>query len=150
MDNSETKKYSMALGSAELTVEINALAEQANGAALVRYGDTMILATAVMSEQEKENMGFFPLMVDYEEKYYAAGKIKGPGLEFPSFRFVFVPPESLTCGHDRPLSTLPRGPEVRFFLSESESYGQEQPEGWAEAENHKGAIRGVGFARPGV
>lgn len=83
MDNetrngNQVKKYSVVLGGTELSVEINVLAEQANGAALVRYGDTMVLATAVMSEAEKERMGFFPLMVDYEEKYYAAGKIKGP------------------------------------------------------------------------
>jgi polyribonucleotide nucleotidyltransferase len=77
-NDTQNKKYSLKLGNTELSVEINALAEQANGAALVRFGDTMILATAVMSKTEKENMGFFPLMVDYEEKYYAAGKIKGP------------------------------------------------------------------------
>lgn len=66
------------LGDKELSVEINSLAEQANGSALVRYGDTMVLTTAVMAKKEKPDMGFFPLMVDYEEKYYAAGKIKGP------------------------------------------------------------------------
>lgn len=76
-DKNSNKKFSIALGNTELSVEINALAEQANGAALVRYGDTMVLATAVMSQTEKANMGFFPLMVDYEEKYYASGKIKG-------------------------------------------------------------------------
>ena len=66
------------MGDKELSVEINSLAEQANGSAVVRYGDTMILTTAVMAKKEKPDMGFFPLMVDYEEKYYAAGKIKGP------------------------------------------------------------------------
>lgn len=79
LENKQDKqnKHLLTLGNAELSVEINVLAEQANGAALVRYGDTMILATAVMSQGEKANMGFFPLMVDYEEKYYASGKIKG-------------------------------------------------------------------------
>ena len=66
------------MGDKELSVEINGLAEQANGSAVVRYGDTMVLTTAVMAKKEKPDMGFFPLMVDYEEKYYAAGKIKGP------------------------------------------------------------------------
>ncbi len=76
-DKISNKKFSLVLGDTELSIEINALAEQANGAALVRYGDTMVLATAVMSQREKPGMGFFPLMVDYEEKYYASGKIKG-------------------------------------------------------------------------
>lgn len=71
-------KYSLKLGEKDLIVEINGLADQANGSAVVRYGDTMVLTTATMAKKEKPDMGFFPLMVDYEEKYYAAGKIKGP------------------------------------------------------------------------
>lgn len=71
-------KYSLKLGDKDLIVEINGLADQANGSAVVRYGDTMVLTTATMAKKEKPDMGFFPLMVDYEEKYYAAGKIKGP------------------------------------------------------------------------
>jgi len=71
-------KFSLTLGSKEIAVEVNGLADQANGSATVRYGDTMVLATATMSKKEKPDMGFFPLMVDYEEKYYAGGKIKGP------------------------------------------------------------------------
>lgn len=71
-------KFSIMMGDKEITVEINGLADQANGSAVVRYGDTMVLTTAVMAKKEKPDMGFFPLMVDYEEKYYAAGKIKGP------------------------------------------------------------------------
>ncbi len=74
----ESFKYSLTLGDKEITIEANKLASQANGSAVVRYGDTMVLTTAVMSKKEKPDMGFFPLMVDYEEKYYAAGKIKGP------------------------------------------------------------------------
>lgn len=77
MDN-EKNIFSVKLGDKELSVEVNGLAEQANGSAVVRYGDTMVLTTAVMAKKEKPDMGFFPLMVDYEEKYYAAGKIKGP------------------------------------------------------------------------
>lgn len=73
----ETKTYKIDLGGRELTIEINNLAEQANGSVFVRYGDTMVLATAVMSKEEKGDQGFFPLTVEYEERYYAAGKIKG-------------------------------------------------------------------------
>ena len=72
------EKFKLELGERELIVEIKNLAEQANGSVLVRYGDTLLLATCVMAKEEKENPGFFPLTVDYEERYYAAGKIKGP------------------------------------------------------------------------
>lgn len=72
------EKFKLELGERELTVEIKNLAEQANGNVLVRYGDTLVLSTCVMSEEEKESPGFFPLTVDYEERYYAAGKIRGP------------------------------------------------------------------------
>jgi len=77
MEDKENK-FSLMLGDKQLSVEVNELASQANGSAVVRYGDTMVLTTAVMAKKEKPDMGFFPLMVDYEEKYYAAGKIKGP------------------------------------------------------------------------
>ncbi len=70
-------KFILKLGGRDLTVEVNKLAEQANGSALVQYGDTVLLATATMSRQEREGIDFFPLMVDYEEKFYAAGKILG-------------------------------------------------------------------------
>lgn len=60
-----------------IEVELKDLAQQANGNVLVRSGDTMLLATCVMSKDPIEDRGFFPLTVDYEEKYYAAGKIKG-------------------------------------------------------------------------
>lgn len=59
-------------------MEIQNLAERANGSCFLRYGDTLVLATAVMSGQEAKGMGFFPLTVEYEERYYAAGKIRGP------------------------------------------------------------------------
>jgi polyribonucleotide nucleotidyltransferase len=72
------KKFKLELGGRELNVEIRNLAEQANGSALVRYQDTLVLATCVMSKYEKEELGFFPLTVDYEERFYAAGKIRGP------------------------------------------------------------------------
>jgi len=73
----EQKKWSLDVAGRELTVETGKLAKQAGGAVTVRYGDTQILATAVMSKNKSNVMGYFPLMVDYEERYYAAGKIKG-------------------------------------------------------------------------
>jgi len=72
------EKFKLELDKRELRVEINNLAEQASGACFVRYGDTEVLSTAVMSQYAKEEQGFFPLTVEYEERYYAAGKIRGP------------------------------------------------------------------------
>ena len=69
--------FKLELGGRELKVELRNLAEQASGSVLVQYGETMVLATAVMSNYDKEDAGFFPLTVDYEERYYAAGKILG-------------------------------------------------------------------------
>jgi len=69
--------FKLELGGRELKVELRNLAEQASGSVLVQYGETMVLATVVMSNYDKEDAGFFPLTVDYEERYYAAGKILG-------------------------------------------------------------------------
>ena len=74
---SENKQYKIELAGQELIIEIRNLAEQANGSVFVRYGGTMVLATAVMSKEDKPDQGFFPLTLEYEERYYAAGKIKG-------------------------------------------------------------------------
>ncbi len=71
------KKWSLQLGGRELSVSTGLLAGQANGAVTVQYGDTVVLATAVMSKSMSGITGYFPLMVDFEERYYAAGKIKG-------------------------------------------------------------------------
>jgi len=60
----------------ELSIELGTLAQQANGSALVRYGQTVVLATVVMIDQ-LSTKSYFPLTVDYEERFYAAGKIKG-------------------------------------------------------------------------
>jgi len=73
----EQKKWSLQIGGRILEVETGLLAAQANGAVTVRYGDTVVLATAVMSKGASRVSGYFPLMVDFEERYYAAGKIKG-------------------------------------------------------------------------
>ncbi len=64
-------------GGKELTFEIGRMAGLADGAVTVRYGDTVVLATAVMAKEPREGIDFFPLMVDYEERLYAAGKISG-------------------------------------------------------------------------
>lgn len=71
------KKYQTDLAGRPLIVEIDKMARQANGAALVRYGDTVVLVTAVVSAQPREGIDFFPLLVDYEERLYAVGKIPG-------------------------------------------------------------------------
>ena len=73
----EQKKWSLQIGGRILEIETGLLATQANGAVTVRYGDTVVLATAVMSKGASRVSGYFPLMVDFEERYYAAGKIKG-------------------------------------------------------------------------
>jgi polyribonucleotide nucleotidyltransferase len=70
-------KYTMDIAGRPLVVEIGQVAKQANGAALVRYGDTVVLVTATASKEPREGIDFFPLTVDYEEKQYAAGKIPG-------------------------------------------------------------------------
>ena len=71
------RTYSMELAGRELKVEIGRVAEQANGAALVYYGDTVVLVTATASEKPRDGIDFFPLSVEFEEKMYAVGKIPG-------------------------------------------------------------------------
>lgn len=71
------KSFSMELVGRKLTVDIGRVAAQANGAALVHYGDTVILSTATASKKPREGVDFFPLSVEYEEKLYAVGKIPG-------------------------------------------------------------------------
>jgi len=71
------KNWSMEWGGRKLSVEVGKLALQTQASCVVQYGDTVILATATMSKQTREGIDFFPLMVNFEEKLYAAGKIKG-------------------------------------------------------------------------
>lgn len=73
----EKKKYQLQVGNNPIDIEFSNLAEQANGSVLVRMGDTVVLASAVMSKEDRMDLDFLPLLVDYEEKYYAAGKIYG-------------------------------------------------------------------------
>lgn len=73
----EHKKFKMEYGGRELTAEFGKFAGQADGAVAVTYGGTTVLATAVMEKKPKEGADYLPLMVSFEEKYYAGGKIKG-------------------------------------------------------------------------
>lgn len=71
------KVFNMDLAGRQMTIETGKLAQLANGAVLVRYGDTVILSTATASTTPREGIDFFPLSVDYEERLYAVGKIPG-------------------------------------------------------------------------
>ena len=71
------KSFSMELAGRTLTVDVGRVAKQANGAALMHYGDTTVLCTATASEKPREGIDFFPLSVEFEEKMYAVGKIPG-------------------------------------------------------------------------
>lgn len=74
---SNERTFSTQWAGKTLSVTTGKFANQANGSCLVQYGDTLVLATAVMSESVREGIDFLPLMVEYEEKLYAAGRIKG-------------------------------------------------------------------------
>jgi polyribonucleotide nucleotidyltransferase len=71
------KEYSIEIGGKTMTAIFSDLAEQAHGSVLLKYGETIVLATACMSHDRLEGLGFFNLTVDYVEKFYAAGKILG-------------------------------------------------------------------------
>ena len=71
------KSFSMELAGRTLTVDVGRVAKQANGAAFMHYGDTVVLSTATASETPRDGIDFFPLSVEYEEKMYAVGKIPG-------------------------------------------------------------------------
>ena len=71
------KSFSMELAGRTLTVDVGRVAKQANGAAFMHYGDTVVLSTATAAEKPRDGIDFFPLSVEYEEKMYAVGKIPG-------------------------------------------------------------------------
>ncbi|MBR4543756.1 MAG: polyribonucleotide nucleotidyltransferase [Lachnospiraceae bacterium] len=71
------KTYSIEVGGRTLSVDIGRVSAQANGAAFMHYGDTTVLSTATASEKPRDGIDFFPLSVEYEEKYYAVGKMPG-------------------------------------------------------------------------
>ena len=77
MTQPDVKRVSVEVAGRPLSFETGALASQAGGAVVVRYGDTVVLVTATASEQPREGIDFFPLTCDFEEKMYAAGKIPG-------------------------------------------------------------------------
>ena len=69
--------FQQEIGGRNLTLETGGFAEQANGVVTVHYGDTVVLVTACVSSEPREGIDFFPLTIDYEERFYAAGKIPG-------------------------------------------------------------------------
>ena len=72
----ERKKFETEIGSKKLVVETGHVAMQADGAVIVSYGETVVLATVVMSKNERSGINYFPLTVDFDERFYAAGRIK--------------------------------------------------------------------------
>ena len=77
MTNSVTRKTEIKIGEKTIKIETGKLAKQADGAVMLTCGETVVLVTAVASKEPREGIDFFPLLVDYEEKFYAAGKIPG-------------------------------------------------------------------------
>lgn len=73
----QVKTFSTEVGGKTLTAEFSDLVENANGSVILRYGNTAVLATAVISERTRDDIDYFPLTVDYEERFYAAGQILG-------------------------------------------------------------------------
>src|SRR3989344_833846 len=73
----QKKEYSVEIGGRTMTAIFSDLAEQAYGSVILKYGETIVLATACMSKDSQKGLGFFNLTVDYAEKFYAAGKILG-------------------------------------------------------------------------
>src|SRR5574344_2785025 len=71
------KSFSMELAGRTLTVDVDRVAKQANGAVFMHYGDTVVLSTITASDKPREGIDFFPLSVEYNEKLYAVGKIPG-------------------------------------------------------------------------
>src|SRR5690606_41622709 len=70
-------EFTRELAGRPLTLEFGGVAKQANGSGLVRYGETVVLVTATMSKEPRTGIDFFPLLVDYEERQYAVGRIPG-------------------------------------------------------------------------
>ncbi len=102
------QSFTMEVGGRPLTIEHGKMAKQANGAVLVRYGDTVVLVTATASTAPREGVDFFPLTVDYEEKMYAVGKIPGGFIK----REGRPANEAILCARliDRPIRPLfPKG-----------------------------------------
>jgi polyribonucleotide nucleotidyltransferase len=141
---------SIDVGSEKLNFNTGYLAKQADGSVVIRYGDTVVFASAVISKSVREGQDFFPLTIDYREKAYSAGKIPGGFLKResrPSDR------ETLTCRIiDRPLRPLfPKGfiNEVQVILYVLSSDKMNQPDVLAiNAASAALAISGAPFAGP--
>ncbi|KKW37006.1 MAG: Polyribonucleotide nucleotidyltransferase, partial [Candidatus Uhrbacteria bacterium GW2011_GWC2_53_7] len=73
----QIQRFETEWGGKTLAIETGRFARAAGGSCTVQYGETIVLATATMSEEPREGLSFFPLMVDFEERLYAAGRIKG-------------------------------------------------------------------------
>src|SRR6266536_3280177 len=73
----KSQQFSTEFCGRELTIETGKMGFLADGAVTVRYGDTVVLGTAVVSNMPRDGIDFFPLLIDYEERFYAAGKISG-------------------------------------------------------------------------
>jgi len=123
------QRYAINFAGRELSLETGKLAEQANGAVVVRYGDTVVLATATASESPREDVDFFPLTCDFEERLYAVGRIPG------SFhRREGRPPESAILASrliDRPLRPLfPKGfrNDVQIIVTALSSDQENEPD----------------------
>jgi len=100
----DIKRKSIEWGGRRLTLETGRMARQADGAVLATYGETMVLATAVFAKKAKPDQDFFPLTVNYQEKFYAAGKIPG---SFPRREGAPSQKETLTSRLiDRPIRPL--------------------------------------------
>jgi polyribonucleotide nucleotidyltransferase len=100
----DIKRKTIEWGGKKLTLETGRMARQADGAVLATYGDTMVLATAVFAKSPKAGQDFFPLTVNYQEKFYAAGKIPG---SFPRREGAPSQKETLTSRLiDRPIRPL--------------------------------------------
>lgn len=69
--------FELELGGKKMSFEVGRMAKQANAAVLAKHGDTALLVTAVLAEKAREGLDFFPLLVDFEERYYSAGKVPG-------------------------------------------------------------------------
>ena len=98
------QKWEMTLAGRSLIIETGKVAKQANASVLVRFGDTVVLVTAVMAAKPREGTDFFPLLVDYEERLYAVGKIPGGFIKREG-----RPPESAVLAArmiDRPIRPL--------------------------------------------
>jgi len=100
----DIKRKSIEWGGRKLTLETGRIARQADGAVLATYGETMVLATAVYAKSAKPGQDFFPLTVNYQEKFYASGKIPG---SFPRREGAPSQKETLTSRLiDRPIRPL--------------------------------------------